>query len=94
MQMKDKKTPQRMCVACREMRDKKQLIRIVRSPEGEISLDFTGRKNGRGAYVCPNAECIEKCKKTKALSRTFKQEIDDAVYDRLLEELNGQTRQS
>ena len=87
--MKVKKSPQRMCIACREMRDKRELIRIVRSPEGEISLDFTGRKNGRGAYVCKNRDCILKCRKSNALSRAFSTQVDAEVYDKLLEEFDG-----
>ena len=82
----EKKTPQRMCIACKEMHDKRDLIRFVRSPEGEISLDFTGKKNGRGAYVCNRLECIEKCCKAKLLNKTFKQEVAAAVYERLIEE--------
>ncbi len=90
--MKEKKSPQRMCIACREMKDKRDLIRIVRSPEGEISLDFTGKKNGRGAYVCPSEECIVKCKKSRLLNRTFSQEVPLEVYDRLIEELKSDQR--
>lgn len=75
-----------MCIACKEMRDKKDLIRIVKSPEGEISLDFSGKKNGRGAYVCANKVCIEKVKKAKMLSRAFKMAIDEKVYDELIKE--------
>jgi predicted RNA-binding protein YlxR (DUF448 family) len=84
--MKEKKTPQRMCIACREMHDKNDLIRIVKSPEGVISLDFTGKKNGRGAYVCAKKECIEKVKKGKMLSRNFKMAVEDSVYDDLIKE--------
>jgi cytosolic protein ylxR len=69
------------------MRDKRELIRIVRSPEGEISLDFTGKKNGRGAYVCPSRDCIAKCRKTKILNKTFSVSVGDEIYDRLIEEL-------
>lgn len=85
--MKEKKSPQRMCIACRTMRDKRELIRIVRSPEGVISLDFTGKKNGRGAYVCPSEECINKCRKVKLLNRAFSSQVDDEVYDNLIKEL-------
>lgn len=81
-----------MCIACKQMLDKKELLRIVRSPEGEISLDFTGRKNGRGAYICKSAECIEKCRKGKLLNRTFKQEVSDEVYKKLIEDFNLGTR--
>lgn len=87
--MKDKKSPQRMCIACREMHDKHELIRVVRSPEGEISLDFTGKKSGRGAYVCKNRECIQKCRKSNALSRAFSAQVDAKVYDKLLEEFDN-----
>lgn len=86
--MKAKKSPQRMCVACREMHDKRDMIRVVRSPEGEISLDFTGRKNGRGAYLCKSRECILKCRKTGALSRAFSTQVEPEVYDKLLEEFD------
>ncbi|MFR1564908.1 MAG: RNase P modulator RnpM [Christensenellales bacterium] len=85
--MKEKKSPQRMCVACRAMRDKRELIRIVRSPDGEIALDFTGKRNGRGAYVCPSRECIAKCRKTKIFNKTFSVNIDEEIYDKLIEEL-------
>ncbi|MBQ7224603.1 MAG: YlxR family protein [Clostridia bacterium] len=84
--MKEKKTPQRMCIACKEMHDKSDLIRIVKSAEGQISLDFTGKKNGRGAYVCAKKECIEKVKKGKMLSRAFKMAVDESVYDDLIKE--------
>lgn len=85
--MKEKKSPQRMCIACRTMRNKRELIRIVKSPEGVISLDFTGKKNGRGAYVCPSEECINKCRKARLLNRAFSSQVDDEVYDNLIKEL-------
>lgn len=85
--MKEKKSPQRMCIACRTMRDKRELIRIVKSPEGIISLDFTGKKNGRGAYVCPSEACINKCRKAKLLNRAFSSQVDNEVYDNLIKEL-------
>ena len=68
---KVKKIPQRQCVGCREMKDKKALLRIVRTPEGEILLDSTGKKSGRGAYVCPDPECLKKARKSRALERAF-----------------------
>ena len=86
--MKEKKTPLRMCIACHEMKDKRDLIRIVRTPEGEITFDFTGKKNGRGAYLCADIACVEKCKKGRLLSKTFKQNVDVEVYDKLIEEFN------
>lgn len=84
--MKTKKIPQRKCVGCSEMKDKKALLRIVRSPEGEISLDLTGKKNGRGAYVCNDIECIKKAVKEKRLERALESAIGEEVYQKLLEE--------
>ena len=87
--MKVKKVPQRKCVGCNEMKDKKDLIRIVRSPEGDISLDLTGRKNGRGAYVCPKEECITKAVKEKRLERALEKAISDEVYQKLVEDFKN-----
>ncbi len=85
-----KKIPQRQCVGCREMKEKRALIRVVRSPEGEISLDFRGKKPGRGAYVCPNAECLKRARKSRALERAFAAAIPPEVYDALEQEMaNG-----
>ena len=78
-----KKIPMRQCLGCREMKPKKELIRGVTSPEGEISLDFRGKANGRGAYVCPNADCLKKAVKAKALERAFSCQIPQEVYDAL-----------
>ena len=75
---KPRKIPQRQCLGCREMKNKKDLIRVVRSPEGEISLDFKGKKPGRGAYVCPDAGCLAKARKSRALERAFETEIGRA----------------
>lgn len=85
--MKIKKIPQRKCVGCNEMKDKKALLRIVRSPEGEISLDPTGKKNGRGAYVCPDRECVLKAIKEKRLEKALDKPISEAVAQQLLEDL-------
>ena len=85
--LKPKKIPQRQCVGCREMKDKRELIRVVKSPEGEISLDFRGKKPGRGAYVCPNAECLKKARKSRALERAFSAAIPPEVYDALEQEM-------
>ena len=82
----EKKTPQRMCVACRQMHDKSDLVRVVKSSDGEVSVDLTGKKNGRGAYVCRNAACVEKCRKSKVLSRTFDCPVSDSVFDELTRE--------
>ena len=80
---KPKKVPMRQCLGCREMKDKKALIRVVRSPEGEISLDFKGKKPGRGAYVCPDARCLAKARKSRALERAFSAQIPAEVYGQL-----------
>ena len=80
---KQRKIPQRQCVGCRTMKDKKALIRVVKTPEGEIVLDTTGKKSGRGAYVCPDGECLKKARKSRALERAFELAIPDAVYDAL-----------
>ena len=85
--MKVKKIPQRKCVGCGEMKSKKELIRVVRSPEGDISLDLTGKKAGRGAYVCPDTECITKAYKGHQLEKAQEKQVNDDVYKKLLEEL-------
>ena len=79
--------PMRKCLGCNEMKPKKELVRVVRSPEGEVSLDLTGKKSGRGAYVCRDAACLAKAKKSKRLERAFSCEIPDEVYERMEEEL-------
>lgn len=82
-----KKIPLRKCVGCGEMKEKRELIRVVKSPEGEISLDKVGRKPGRGAYVCPKIECLKAARKAHRLERTFSCAIPEEIYDRLEEEL-------
>ena len=87
--MKQRKIPLRRCTGCLEMKNKKELIRVVRT-EGddashEFSLDFTGKKSGRGAYICPSRDCLEKARKQKGLERSFKQAVPADVYDRLQE---------
>jgi predicted RNA-binding protein YlxR (DUF448 family) len=82
-----KKIPMRQCLGCREMKPKKELCRIVRSPEGEISLDLRGKAPGRGAYICPDRNCLERARKSKALSRAFDTAVPDAVYDALIANL-------
>ncbi|MCI9057048.1 MAG: YlxR family protein [Oscillospiraceae bacterium] len=84
---KPKKVPQRQCLGCREMKDKKALIRVVRSPEGEISLDFKGKKPGRGAYVCPDPACLAKVRKSRALERAFESAIPAEVYGMLEQQM-------
>lgn len=88
-EMKTKKNPLRKCTGCQEMKDKRQLVRIVRSDDGEYSLDFTGKKPGRGAYICPNLECLEKAQKSKGLERSFKSPVPKEVYEKLREELSN-----
>lgn len=85
--MQQKKIPVRMCSGCGEHFPKKELVRIVHSPEGEISVDLTGKKAGRGAYLCRNPECLRKAQKAKRLERAFDCPIPDEVYARLEEEL-------
>ncbi len=82
-----KKIPQRQCMGCRERTDKRNLIRVVRTPEGTVQLDFSGKLNGRGAYICPKAECLKKAQKSKALERALEVPIPDEVYDRLSREI-------
>ena len=80
MKLQQKKIPMRQCLGCREMKPKKELIRVVRSPEGEISLDFRGKANGRGAYVCPDPVCLKKAIKARALERAFGTAIPEEIY--------------
>ena len=84
----EKKIPMRTCIACRACKPKKELIRIVKSEDG-IFLDRTGRKNGRGAYICDDEKCIAKLKKGKLLNRAFSMPIDDATYDKISEDFFG-----
>ena len=86
---KVKKIPQRQCVGCRVMKEKKTLLRVVRSPEGEISLDFRGKKPGRGAYVCHDPACLRKARKSRALERALETAIPAEVYDAMEAELRG-----
>ena len=79
-----KKIPMRQCVGCREMKAKKELVRVVRSPEGEISLDFRGKAPGRGAYVCPQAECLRRAIKSRALERGLDCQIPQEIYEQHL----------
>ena len=81
--MKQKKIPMRRCNGCNVQKTKNELIRIVRSPEGEISLDLTGKKSGRGAYICNNIDCLRKVRKSRRIDRTFEMTIPDEVYDSL-----------
>ena len=82
-----KKIPERKCMGCNEKRPKKELVRIVRTPEGEVMLDVTGKKSGRGAYICPEVSCYEKALKSKRLERTLEVEIPDSVYEQVKQNL-------
>ena len=84
-----KKIPQRQCMGCRERRPKRDMIRIVRTPEGVVSLDFGGKMNGRGAYICPETECLKKVQKSKALERSLEVPIPEEVYERLEKEMEA-----
>ena len=81
-----KKIPLRMCIACREMKLKQEMLRIVKNAEGKIFLDFKGKSPGRGAYICDNEECIKKCAKHKILNKIFKCEIPQEIYDGIKED--------
>ena len=86
-----KKIPMRQCVGCREMRPKKELVRVVKSPEGAISLDFRGKAPGRGAYLCPNSECLKRARKSRALERALDTAIPESVYEEMEKEMaNGE----
>ena len=84
-----KKTPMRQCTGCREMKPKKELIRVVKSPENSISLDFKGKAQGRGAYVCHSQECLKKAIKSKALERSLEIPIPDEIYAQLKEQMEA-----
>ena len=84
-----KKIPQRQCMGCRERKAKKEMIRVVRGTDSTVSLDFSGKLNGRGAYICPQAECLKKARKAKSLDRSLEVPIPEEVYDRLEKEMEG-----
>lgn len=84
-----KKIPLRMCVACREMKEKKNMLRIVKNSAGEVFIDFSGKAAGRGAYICSSAECVARLKKQKLLNRAFSCDIPSSVYEKIEEEFSG-----
>ncbi len=84
-----KKIPLRQCLGCREMKPKKELLRVTRSPEGSVFLDLKGKANGRGAYVCPDAQCLKRAIKARALQRALETEIPQELYDALLAQLEA-----
>lgn len=85
-----KKIPMRQCTGCREMKPKREMIRVVKSPENEISLDFKGKAQGRGAYVCRNADCLKKAIKSKALEKSLDISIPDDIYTQLKEQMEAE----
>lgn len=87
--MQKKKVPLRMCAGCGEMKPKKELVRVVKSPEGEISLDTTGRKPGRGAYICPKPECLKAARKARRFERSFSSQIPAEVYEELERQMSA-----
>ena len=87
-----KKIPQRQCMGCRERKAKREMIRVVRTTEGVAVLDFSGKVNGRGAYVCPSSECLKKARKSRALERCLEVPISQEVYDRLEKEMEAEVR--
>lgn len=87
--MKPRKIPMRMCVGCREMKEKRELLRVVRSPEGIVSIDHKGKAPGRGAYICKSEACLTRAVKQKQLERALETKIDDSVFERLAEEINA-----
>mgnify|MGYP005779097669 FL=1 len=87
--MQARKIPLRMCTGCGEHKPKKELVRVVKSPTGEISLDLTGRKAGRGAYLCRNVECLRKARKARRMERLFSCQIPDEVYDQMEGEMGA-----
>ncbi|MBQ6714772.1 MAG: YlxR family protein [Clostridia bacterium] len=87
--MKPRKIPMRMCVGCREMKPKSELIRVVKTPEDEIKLDESGKLCGRGAYICKSEECLYKAEKINALAKAFERSVSSEIYEKLREELKG-----
>ena len=86
--IKQKKTPMRQCLGCNEHKAKNELLRVLRTPEGEIVLDFTGKRSGRGAYICKNVSCLKKARKSGRIGRSLDCEIPETVYDRMEKELS------
>jgi len=87
--LRAKKIPRRMCVGCQEMKKKKELIRVVRTPDESIVIDSTGKKSGRGAYVCPRVECMQKACKEKRLDKALQRPVSKEIYEFLIQRLNG-----
>ena len=86
---KTKKIPLRMCIACRELKEKRDMLRIVKNAQGEIFIDFSSKAPGRGAYICNNADCVKKLRKYRLLNKTFSADVPEEVYARVEEEFLG-----
>ncbi len=89
MENKKKKSPERRCVGCGESKDKRELIRVVRTPEGEVCLDATGKRSGRGAYICHSLSCFKKARKSKRIESSLSIQIPEEIYEKLENELSG-----
>ena len=90
--MKPRKIPTRQCLGCNEHKPKKELLRVLRTPEGEITLDFTGKKSGRGAYICYDVKCLKKARKSKRIDKSLDTEIPEEIYDKMESELGDYER--
>ena len=88
--MKKKKIPMRMCLGCNSMKEKRELIRVVKSPEGEVSIDKTGKKSGRGAYICDNLECLQKARKARRFEKEFSCKIENEIYDAMEKDITNE----
>ena len=88
--MQVKKQPMRKCTGCNEMKEKRELVRIVRDPEGNVSVDLSGKKSGRGAYICKDKACLMKAQKARRLERAFECALPDDIYERLLKEISDE----
>ena len=89
MEQRKKKVPERQCLGCGEKRQKNTLLRVLRTPEGEIVLDFTGKKSGRGAYICRDVACLKKARKSRRIDRALEVSVSDEIYDKMEQELLG-----
>ena len=87
--MQKKKIPLRKCTGCGEMKPKKELVRVVKTPDDQVLIDLTGRVNGRGAYICPDAQCLKIARKSKRIEKSFQMQIPDEIYDKMEEELKN-----
>ena len=91
-EMKPKKIPTRQCLGCNEHKPKKELLRVVRTPDGEITLDFTGKKSGRGAYICYDVKCLKKARKSKRIDKSLEVSVSEEIYDKMERELEKYER--